>query len=193
MDTGLNKTNAYILTGGQSRRFGEPKCLVQLDGKTLTEIIYDKLISIFTNVSIVGKENHFLKYNFVEDANSIQCPMNGIATALEHSNSDWIFVIACDLPLIKDNIISSIYDNIDMEKHAVVPSVDNQLQQLCALYHKSILKYFNSAIEKGDFSLMRLLNQSDILKIAIPFNDNEQFLNINYPEDLEKAEEVLNK
>ena len=61
MDIGLNKINAYILTGGQSRRFGKPKCLVQLGGKALTEIVYDKLISIFMNVSVVGKENHFFE------------------------------------------------------------------------------------------------------------------------------------
>jgi len=183
--------NAYILTGGQSRRFNTDKSLVQINGKTLTQIIHARLSPIFNNTYIVGKENNFLNYNFIKDVKPVQCPLNGIVTALEHSKNDWIFVIACDMPLINDNIINYLCNNIEVVKHAVVPSVNNQLQPLCAFYHKSILKYFNSAINKGDFSLMKLLNQLDISKIAIPINDIDQFLNANYPEDLKNVKELL--
>ncbi len=193
MDSTINQIDAYILTGGQSRRFGEPKCLVKLTGKSLTEIVNQNLISIFNSVKIIGKENHFPDYNFVEDVHPIQCPLNGITTALEHSKTEWVFVIACDTPLINTNTINYLYGKMDSNKQTVIPFVVDRLQPLCAFYHNSVLKKFNTAIDKGDYSLMRLLKQIEMVKVLIPSENEEQFLNINYPEDLERAEEMLEK
>lgn len=38
---------------------------------------------------------------------------------------------------------------------------------------------------------MKLLNQIEVEKVTIPPENVEQFLNINYQEDLKKAEELL--
>lgn len=62
MDTVIANINAYILTGGQSRRLNMDKSLVQLNGMTLTEIIHQKLSSIFNNIYVVGKENPFSRF-----------------------------------------------------------------------------------------------------------------------------------
>lgn len=192
MLTALSKINAYILTGGQSRRLKTDKSLVQLNGQTLTKIVHQKLILILDNVYIVGKENHFPDYNFIQDIKPVQCPLNGIVTALEHTQNDWIFVIACDLPLVKTISIKDLYDNINSNTQVVLPIVDDNIQPLCAFYHKSVLKDFKIAIDKGKYSLIKLLDQIELIKVTIPSEDEVQFLNINYPEDLRKAKNVLN-
>jgi molybdopterin-guanine dinucleotide biosynthesis protein A len=38
---------------------------------------------------------------------------------------------------------------------------------------------------------MRLLDNLEVLKVTISSKDEEQFLNINYPEDLKKAAKLL--
>jgi len=191
MDTDLNKIDAYILTGGQSRRFTADKCLAKINGKTLTEIIYAKLSVVFDNVYIVGKDNPFSHINFVKDMNEVQCPLNGIATALDHSKSDFIFVIACDMPLVKNGTISNISKEVKVTSEVVLSVVDSQNQPLCAFYSKEILPKINTAIKKKEYSLMKLLDQLDVAKIAISNNDIWQFLNVNYPADLKKAERIL--
>lgn len=191
MLTILSNINAYILTGGQSRRLNTDKSLVQLSGETLTEIIHQNLSSTFNNIYIVGKENHFPNFNFIKDVKPVQCPLNGIVTALEHNKKGWIFVIACDLPLIRTSSINNLYDNINSNTQVVVPIVDDNIQPLCAFYHNSVLERFKIAINRGDYSLMKLLNNTDVFKIKVPIRDKEQFLNINYPDDLKKAEELL--
>ena len=191
MDTSLSEINAYILTGGQSRRLNTDKSLVQIKGKTLTEIIHQKLNLIFNSIYIVGKDNHFSNYNFINDVKPVQCPLNGIVTALEHNKNEWIFIIACDLPLIKTSSITDIYDNIKSSTQVVLPIVSDNLQPLCAFYHKSVLKDFNNAIGKGDYSLMKLLDQIKTVKVTIPLDNKEQFLNINYTEDLKRAGELF--
>jgi len=192
MDTSLSNINAYILTGGQSRRLNTDKCLEKLNGQTLTEIIHNKLNLLFKNIYVVGKENNFPDYNFIKDAKPVQCPLNGISTAIEHSKNDWIFVIACDLPLIKPGTINLLFDNIKSNSQIVLPFVDDTLQPLCTFYNKNVLIKFNTAIEIGDYSLMKLLGQFEVKKVAIPTEEKVQFLNINYPKDLEKAEILLN-
>ena len=189
----LSNINAYIFTGGQSRRLQTDKSLVKLNGKTLTEIMHKKLSLIFDNIYIVGKENNFPDYSFIEDVKPVQCPLNGIVTALEHTQNDWIFVIACDLPLIETSSINYLYDNIKSNVQVVLPIIDDNLQPLCAFYHKSVLTNFNAAIDKGNYSLMKLLDQIEVEKITISPENEGQFLNINYPEDLKKAEELLKK
>ena len=191
MDTSLSDIDAYILTGGQSRRLCMDKSLVMLNGQTLTEIIHKKLSTIFNNISVVGKENHFLDYNFIKDIKPVQCPLNGIVTALEHNQNNWIFIIACDLPLVKSETVNDLFNNIKSNTQVVVPLVNDNLQPLCAFYHKSVLNDFNAAIDKGYYSLMKLLRQIESVKVTIPIEDEEQFLNINYPEDLEEAEKFL--
>ena len=191
MDTSLSDINAYILTGGQSRRLNADKSLVMLNGRTLTEIIYKKLSTIFNNIYVVGKENHFPNYNFIEDVKPVQCPLNGIVTALEYSQNSWTFIIACDLPMVTMESANNLYNNIKSNAQVVLPIVHNNLQPLCAFYHKSVLTNFSTAIDKGDYSLMKLLEHFELVKATIPLEDEEQFLNINYPEDLEEAEKLL--
>lgn len=191
MSISLSDINAYIFTGGQSRRLNMDKSLVQLNGNTLTEIVHQKLSLIFNNIYIVGKESQFPDYNFIQDIKPVQCPLNGIVTALEHNQNEWIFVIACDLPLINAKSINNMYANIDSNTQVVLPNVNDRLQPLCAFYHKSVLNDFNAAIEKGDYSLMKLLDQIEVVKTTIPPENEEQFLNINYPEDLKKAGEIF--
>jgi len=191
MNSPLYDVNAYILTGGQSRRLNTDKSLVQLNGKTLTEIVHQKLSLIFNSIYIVGKDNHFPNYNFINDVKPVQCPLNGIVTALEHNKNEWVFIIACDLPMVTTSSIIDIYDSIDSNTQVVLPKVTDRLQPLCAFYHKSVLKYFNNALAKGNYSLMKLLDQIELVKITIPLDNEEQFLNINNTENLKRAEELL--
>ena len=139
----------------------------------------------------MGKENHFPNFTFIKDSKPVQCPLNGIATALEHNQNDWIFVIACDLALVEASIINELYGSITSSTQIVLPKVNNILQPLCAFYHKSVLKIFNSAISKGEYSLMKLMDQIEAVKFKIPFDNEKQFLNINYPQDLVEAEKIL--
>lgn len=191
MMNSLSNINAYIFTGGQSRRLRTDKSLVKLNGRTLTEIIHQKLSLIFDNIYIVGKEDNFPDYNFIQDIKPVQCPLNGIVTALEHNQNDWIFIIACDLPMVKTSSINDLHNNINSSTQVVLPKVNNILQPLCAFYHKSVLKDFNAAIDGGDYSLLKLLNQIEVVKVTIPYENKAQFLNINYQEDIKKAEELL--
>ena len=184
--------NAYILTGGQSRRMKTNKSLVQLNGKSLTENVYENLNNMFKDVYVVGKANHFPFYNFVRDIEPVQCPLNGILTALNHSKDDWIFVVACDLPFIKASTINYLFDQIGLNEQIVLPKINDRLQPLCAFYNKSVLSHFKKAITLGNYSLMLSFDKLLVNEVTVDNKYKDQFLNINYPEDLDKASKLLN-
>ena len=185
--------NAYILTGGQSRRMNTDKSRIKLNGKTLTEITYHKLKLLFKEVFIVGKENHLPTLNFIQDIKPIQCPLNGIVTSLDHSQNDWIFIIACDLPMVRKESIDYLYNNIKSNIQIVLPIVGDDLQPLCAFYNKSVLKVYNEAITKSEYSIMKLMNQFEVAKVTISSENKDEFLNVNNPEELRKVESLLMK
>ena len=187
----LKEINAYILTGGQSRRMRTNKSLVQLSGKSLTEIVYKNLNNIFKDVIIVGKENHFPHYNFISDLEPVQCPLNGIITSLEHSQNERIFVIACDLPFINSITINYLFNHFDLNEQIVLPKINNRLQPLCAFYNKSVLDHFKNAITLGNYSLISSFKQLLVNEVTLDNKYENQFLNINRPEDLVKASKLL--
>ena len=183
--------NAYILTGGQSRRLKQTKSLAILNGRTLTELVFNNLRLIFENVFVVGKTNEFPDIEFIPDLHAVQCPLNGIVTALEHSKDGWIFVIACDLPFVSSHIIKDLLDQIETGTQIVLPIIETRLQPLCAFYHGSVLDYFKNGINSKNYSLISKFENLSVKGIAIQDKDTKQFLNINYPEDLVKATDLL--
>jgi len=187
----LKGINAYILTGGKSRRMKTTKSLVQLNGKSLTENVYENLNKVFKDVYVVGKENHFPNYNFVSDLEPVQCPLNGIITSLEHSKNDWIFVIACDLPFIKSSTINYLFAQFELKEQIVLPKINDRLQPLCAFYNKSVLNHFKNAITLGHYSLILSFDQLLLNEVTVNNKYEDQFLNINCPEDLDKASKLL--
>ena len=76
-------TSAFILIGGQSKRFGYPKWKSKIGEKTLLDHIYN-MCSLFDNIFIVGKEKpEGFNKPFVKDEFDFQAPINGIFTALK--------------------------------------------------------------------------------------------------------------
>ena len=176
------KTNAFILIGGESKRFGSPKWEAIIDGIKLIDRTWN-LCDIFENRFVVGKEKpNAISYPFIEDELDIQSPINGIYSALNHSKSDWNFIISCDLPLMTNEIIQSLWITGNHKTDALVPMVKNYLQPTCGFYHKRILKLILQQIKTDDLSLHGLLNSINTETVNLDLNEKE-FTNMNTAAD----------
>ncbi|MEO2186651.1 MAG: NTP transferase domain-containing protein, partial [bacterium] len=101
------KARAFILIGGQSKRVGSPKWEATINGRSILDRIWGACNG-FENRYVIGKEKpDSISYPFIKDELDIQAPINGLYTALNYSNSDWNFIISCDLPLMTTEIIQS--------------------------------------------------------------------------------------
>lgn len=196
-----------ILSGGKSSRMGTNKSLLEINNKTVIEILKENLQLIFNEVILIANDSEtykFLKIPIYEDMYKGIGPLAGIHSALTNSKNDKVFVISCDIPLINIEIIKSIIEYKEGYQ-IIVPFADGFIQSLCGLYHKSLIPKINEIIssyqldtEKSKQKLCKikqLINMSnsliieDVDKLA-GYSENI-FLNMNHPEDYEKVKNIL--
>lgn len=73
-----------LLVGGASTRFGSPKALAKLDGRTLAEIVWERLGEACDERIAVGKraDGLPLPFELVDDGTELRAPIAGVVAAL---------------------------------------------------------------------------------------------------------------
>lgn len=183
-----------ILAGGKSSRMGTNKSLLKLGNQTIIERIVDLMRSIFSEVIIITNtpdEYKFLKLPFYEDIYKWKGPLAGIHSALTHSQTEKIFVLSCDVPLMTKEMIQYLVD-YKSEKQIVFCEAAGYHQPLVGIYSKKILEgleTFLTTNETDDKSFHKFLNDTAaeiINPTSLPFYKDELFFNVNRIEDYRK-------
>jgi len=181
--------SAFILIGGKSERFGSEKWRANINGKSVLDRIWDGCM-YFEERIVIGKEKpKDFKKPFICDQLEIQAPINGLYTAIQHAEDDWIQLVSCDLPLIDTDVFQILWNTKTQESDAVIPLTNNRHQVTCALYHRRILNYLESAIYENDFSLLSLIKNLKITKVN--FNSDKRFWNMNTKKNLGEISNYL--
>jgi molybdopterin-guanine dinucleotide biosynthesis protein A len=128
-----------ILAGGESRRMGRDKALLEVAGRTLLEWGVATLEGLVTRVAIGGRDR--LAYDFVglptvPDALPGGGPLAPIVTALGRGRP--LLVLAADLYPVAPAIFLRLWQAAS-ETGGAIAVVDGQPQPLLAVYHPSCL------------------------------------------------------
>jgi molybdenum cofactor guanylyltransferase len=137
---------AYILVGGRSSRFsGGEKPSARIGGKTLAENAVDIVRTALpgSTVSLLARddeqfaeESRRLSVGHVHDRFEGRGPLGGLFTALATCESKWLFLFACDMPLMSPDVIADLWRLCEPEFGVVLPrQADGRLQPLCAFYN----------------------------------------------------------
>lgn len=198
----IRDIDGWIIAGGSAARMGIDKAALEFGESRLIELAARALSSVAgERISIAGANRDFApQYPAFPDSDEADPgPMAGLRSALEYGTSDWIAVIACDMPFVTGNVFSKLADEIE-DVDAVVPlQPDGRPQPLCALYRRrSVLKAVIERPVGRDRSLRVLLGDMDTRYIAFDaFREMENaenlFLNVNSPGDLARAKEIFDK
>ncbi|MGY8763775.1 MAG: molybdenum cofactor guanylyltransferase [Fidelibacterota bacterium] len=180
---------AYILIGGESKRFGSLKWQTTINGQTILDRIWDACDGI-ENRYVIGKENpNSISYPFIKDELEINAPINGLYTALKYSKTDWILLLSCDLPLIGSKVFNKLWDSKSENCDIVIPVSNDKIQVACGFYQKRIFTKLESEIQNGNYSLFKLVEKLN--SYYINFGDNQSFLNMNTKKDLRTVKKIL--
>ncbi len=194
------KIGGFVLAGGESTRLGFDKCMIEINGKRLIEIVTDKLSSIFSRVIIIAKDaKKFERYEVWTDILPIKAAISGLHTILSLSTYNWNFVTACDMPFINRNLIRYIesialsYDYREID--AIIPFINGYFEPLFAVYSRNAYSKLCRFIDKGNRSLQRFIKKIEIKEIcedSIRIHDPNlvSFFNINTPIDLISMNEL---
>ena len=179
---------AFVLAGGKSTRMGTDKGLMDFQGRKMIEHVLDAL-KISKRISIISNNEAYRQFGYpvYSDIYKDCGPLDGIITGLKNSNSDWCIAISCDLPFITSEILSFLLKNTGANvSHAIVPVHDNNIEPLCALYHKSSLPELERLLQEDEFKMHNVLKRLNTLYLDIPANQFDTkilFRNINSVSD----------
>lgn len=184
----INKTLA-ILAGGKSSRMNyNNKAFLSYKDKTFIEHIISCGKDYKEVIIVANDESLYKRFNLriVKDLYIGNGPLCGIHSAIKNSSTDKVLCVACDMPLINENILNTL-GNYKGDYDVLVPKVDNRLQPLCSIYSKDILEDIECSLNKNENKLQKLITSLDY-KIIEGFEAFE-FSNINTPEEYKDLEE----
>ena len=187
-----------ILCGGKGRRFGgKSKGTAVVDGKRIIDRIIERVHPISSQILIVTSvENSNIpvgnEIKIVTDKYPATGPLGGIYTGLTAAENPVSIVVGCDMPFINNRLLKRMVDITD-NYDAVIPRLGKEMvEALHSVYRKTCIPVMQEDLEKGKLSIYKVI---DKLNVRYMQRDEYQsidprmlsFLNINYPEDLERA------
>lgn len=190
----MTGTAAFVLAGGQSRRMGTDKALLDWQGRPLLQHALDLLAPVCPQVSIVGAADKFSRYGpVIEDHFLARGPLAGIHAALRSSKATLNLILAVDLPFVELRFLEFLLEQAQQSKPVVtVARTTDGWQPLCAVYRREFADVADSALRLGRNKIDPLFAEVDLRVIQENELRNyrfspQMFRNLNTPEDLEHA------
>lgn len=193
------KMALIILAGGKSSRMGGgDKALLPLGKETMVEVIISRLAPLFQEIIIVAKDAepyNKLPVQVVHDQYPGFGPISGIHAGLQASCERVNFVIACDLPLIRAELVEMMLRRAS-EVDIVMPTIGKFFEPVAAVYCQRVGSLLEEMIIRGDFKLLNVVEKvpADLVReeeLRQVDPELESFLNVNTPADYQKVQEIL--
>lgn len=188
-----NFRSAALLAGGKSRRMGFDKQLFHVVRNQLFAGVLQTLTDLFEDVMVVTEYPKMycdLGMRPVLDIIPGLGPLSGIHAALREAKSEYVYIIACDMPKIDPRYITYLMQRITAFPFAAcVTKKGDWLEPFHAFYGKQALPIIETDLYAGKSSVYYLLQKINTLYIkesqARRFTpDWSLFLNLNTPRDL---------
>ncbi len=189
-----------IMAGGQSKRMGQNKAFLKLNGEFLIKLIISKIKNICQEVFIVvnEKEEYMdLGLPVLQDEIPLLGPLGGLLTGLRNASYDTCLMVATDMPFINIPLLKEMADMIN-GYDVVIPKNERGLEPLHACYSKKCLPLIEKSIQSGQRRIISFFNQARVKTLKVEeWKSFDQeglfFFNINNKEDLNWAETLINK
>ena len=181
--------SALILTGGTSNRFGSDKSEAILQGKTLIDYLISS-IPAGVPVVIVGpaRDEFATTIRVVQDDSPGGGPVAGIAAGLPLIETEYVSVLATDMPYSAALVPLLMKDLSDEVDGAIVVDEEGFQQPFSGIYRTLVLKRALEEIAPvSGQSMRKLLNQLHVTHVKLSADETHLLVDIDTPEDLIKA------
>ncbi|HYT18365.1 MAG TPA: molybdenum cofactor guanylyltransferase [Thermoplasmata archaeon] len=187
---------ALMLAGGSSRRFGRPKALEVVAGKTILARAVEAIAPLAGEVVISIAEapmaealRHFLpRATFVTDRRRGKGPIEGLMRGIEVARGERVLVAPCDAPLLRPDLYRLLLASLGTHD-AAVPKLD-VFDPVRAVYRTAAVRRILSAAKVALPSPSSLVDRLDavfVLEDQLRAVDPEldSFLDVNDASGLE--------
>jgi molybdenum cofactor guanylyltransferase len=175
---------AVILAGGQSRRMGQDKSLLLLDGQPMIQRLAERLRPLFGEL-LIGA-NDPAKYRFVgadvvPDREPGQGPLMGIASCLARARHELALVIGCDIPEVDVDLITEMLKAADGYDIVIPEWPDGKVEPLFAVYRKTVVAPAFALLAGGQRRIAELFAQ--VATRRVPMRQTAWYRNVNTIEE----------
>jgi molybdopterin-guanine dinucleotide biosynthesis protein A len=185
------RATAIIMAGGKSKRMGQDKSVLLINGTPAIKHIFAQLRSHFDQIIVSSNnitEHSFDGVEIVPDEATGKGPLMGIASALRVSRNEINFVIACDIPEVDIDIVRQMLRESNGFDAVVPQTGPSQYEPLFAVYKKSVLAEIDKSIAAGQYKIVEPLKNCKINYVDLPGDVRLENLNTmnDYREFVEK-------
>jgi molybdenum cofactor guanylyltransferase len=153
-----------LLAGGKSKRMGEDKLFLPLQGKPMIQCMIEKLLKTYFSVHVITSGSNQKKIAeslppellkniaIFQDVYPDKGPIGGIYSGLFYSDEPQVFVLAADLPLFKPELMVAMEKEFS-HKDALIPQTEKGYEPLFAIYAKSCQNVFLKMIQENNLKI----------------------------------------
>jgi molybdopterin-guanine dinucleotide biosynthesis protein A len=186
-----------ILAGGRGLRMGgRDKALIPLGDRPLLLHVADRLepqvsqLAVNSNAEPVEIPSPLpIIADSIEDRPG---PLAGILAAMDWARafkSDWVITVAIDTPFLPKNLVERLVRaQMTSRSPVVLAETADGMQPVAGLWYTELAPSLRGSIESGTRKVTDFAEAKDAVTAFFPEDD---FFNINTPEDLEIAEARL--
>lgn len=198
-DQGLS---AVILAGGESRRLGTDKALLELDGQSLLVRMVSKLTMLSDDLVVVTSnprtyEHLGLEARLVPDERPGHGALMGIYSGLRAATHERAAVVACDMPFVSIPLLR----HMGQQRAAcdvVIPRFDDMVEPLHAIYGKRCLPFMADALARDRRQIVAFFDSVQVCYARESTIDRfdplrAAFFNINSAADWRLAQEMISR
>ena len=133
-----------LLVGGASRRFGSPKALAEIGGRSLAELTWEKL-GVCDERIAVGKAPDALPlpFDLLDDGVEVRVPIAGVVAGLRAASHERCVVVPVDCPWLTVDSIRVLGERVAVPQTGPLPGG----------YARSMLPELERRLRTGDYSL----------------------------------------
>lgn len=187
--------NGLVLAGGKSKRMGSDKGLMQWHGKEqryyAADLLKNSCEEVFISCRADQEKEIDTHYKTLADTFLNLGPYGGILSALRSDRTKAWLVVACDLPLVDEATIKYLVEERNPKSIATTfeSPHDGLPEPLITIWEPQSYGVLLDFLGRGYSCPRKVLIQSDKTILRPPHPG--ALMNVNMPEDAEKAKELL--
>ena len=196
MERTLAPLDGLLLAGGRSSRMGADKAAQTYAGREQLARAYELLAGVtgraFVSIGRAQTDDPLRKrYPCVVDQVEDGGPAAALGSAFRRYPGSAFLVLACDLPLLDDEVLRALV----LARHPVHEAVaftrddDGLPEPLCAIYEPQLVARVAIGLTAGRGSLRRSLMDATLCRLPQP--RGFALANVNTPEERESALRTL--
>jgi molybdenum cofactor guanylyltransferase len=199
---------AIVLAGGRSSRMGQDKALMSIGhqppllqqvcqvAQQCTDVVYvvtpwveryQPLLNALDAIPPI----HLIQEQLLSEDDLMHGPLVGFAQGLVPVTTDWVLLLACDLPNLRVEPLqqaATLLPTVSAETMALLfKNPSGWWEALCGFYRRQSLDKLEPFIQQGGRSFQRWLSQETVQEL--PLTDPQMLFNCNTPADVERVKQ----